>query len=465
MEDRNIYPNSQNQSDSTKDSFFQNFSKQPSIPAYASNNVGPSEKKILNNENTSSTNKIKQSLNQNEANRTNTNINLNMKSKDVISEINQSKKAKKQIEFQGKVYNTYYNIQKPSNSFNNRVPIEYANLNSPDRSMSFNQNQLLDLVFHYQNIINNMNNNMKNMNNNMSFIKNELNLTKQSLTFTQQKLDSTQQQLNSTQLQLDFTQQELNSTKQELNSKNQELDIKINNIYSDIKQMNKLYKKDISEIKSNFIIMNEKLNLSGKNENVCLNSIKKILNVLDNILDNTKNINQYLNEENDKKSQEIILLKKEVELLKSRVKELQEYLIGRKLIKLLLKKILEKCFDSFSFTIDENKTYKIHKAKLTNDKYTRMINVVNKILKALHETNKIIHIEDNIHKIIDIINSKTTYGDISKICKDLLPKNEIDLINEVLKENQLYFQACGNELIGKDKELLKLLEEYNGNKI
>jgi hypothetical protein len=445
MEDRNIYPISQNQSDSTKDSFSQNFSKQPSIPAYASNNVGPSEKKILNNENTSSTNKIKQSLNlQNEANRTNTNINLNMKSKDVISEINQSKKTKNQMEFQRKVYNTYYNIQKPSNSFNNRVPIEYANLNSPDRSMSFNQNQLLDLVFHYQNIINNMNNNM-------SFIKNELNLTKQSLTFTQQKL-------NSTQLQLDFTQQELNSTKQELNSKNQELDIKINNIYSDIKQMNKLYKKDISEIKSNFIIMNEKLNLSGKNENVCLNSIKKILNVLDNILDNTKNINQYLNEENDKKSQEIILLKKEVELLKSRVMELQEYLIGRKLIKLLLKKILEKCFDSFSFTIDENKTYKIQKAKLTNNKYTRMINVVNKILKALHETNKIIHIEDNIHKIIDIINSKTTYGDISKICKDLLPKNKIDLINEVLKENQLYFQACGNELIGKDKELLKLLE-------
>ena len=55
--------------------------------------------------------------------------------------------------------------------------------------------------------------------------------------------------------------------------------------------------------------------------------------------------------------------------------------------------------------------------------------------------------------------------DISKICKDLLPKNEIDLINEVLKENQLYFQACGNELIGKDKELLKLLEEYNGKRI
>ena len=81
------------------------------------------------------------------------------------------------------------------------------------------------------------------------------------------------------------------------------------------------------------------------------------------------------------------------------------------------------------------------------------------------DTNKIIHIEDHIHKIIDIINPKTTYGDIPKICKDLLPKNEIELINEVLKENQLYSQVCGNELNGKDKELLKLLEEYNGKKI
>ena len=44
-----------------------------------------------------------------------------------------------------------------------------------------------------------------------------------------------------------------------------------------------------------------------ENENNCLNSIKKVLELLDNNLDNSNNINQYLN---DKKSQEIILLKK-----------------------------------------------------------------------------------------------------------------------------------------------------------
>ena len=39
------------------------------------------------------------------------------------------------------------------------------------------------------------------------------------------------------------------------------------------------------------------------------------------------------------------------------------------------------------------------------------------------------------------------------------------MINEVLKENHLYYQVCGNELIGKDKEILKLLSEFNGKMI
>ena len=76
--------------------------------------------------------------------------------------------------------------------------------------------------------------------------------------------------------------------------------------------MNELYTKDISKIKSDFLILIEKFNLSAENENVCLNSTKKILEALDNILYNINNINQYLNEENDKKSQDIILLKKKL---------------------------------------------------------------------------------------------------------------------------------------------------------
>ena len=95
---------------------------------------------------------------------------------------------------------------------------------------------------------------------------------------------------------------------------------------------------------------------------------------------------------------------------------MQEYLISRKLIKLLLKKILEKYFESFSIIIDKNKAYKIKNSKLTNNKYKRMINVVNKILKVLHNTNKIIHKEDHIYKIIDIINSKMViYQKFAKI--------------------------------------------------
>ena len=77
---------------------------------------------------------------QNTTNRTNININLNMQSKDVFSQINQSKKAKNQIKV--------YNIQKTSNSIYNIFPSEYTNLNRPYQRMSFSQNQSLDLIFH-----------------------------------------------------------------------------------------------------------------------------------------------------------------------------------------------------------------------------------------------------------------------------------------------------------------------------
>lgn len=95
-----------------------------------------------------------------------------------------------------------------------------------------------------------------------------------------------------------------------------------------------------------------------------------------------------------------------------------------------------------------------------------MINVVNKIIKVLFNTNKIIHIENSIHNIIDIINEKTTYADILAILQNsLLPENEVNLIKEVLVENNLYFQICGNELTEKDKELKIILEEFNGKMV
>ena len=341
--ERNIYPTSQNPSDSTKDfSFLQNFSQQKYIPANTFDNIKASKKNLLYNENISSANKTKQSSEpQDTTNRKNANINLNKNSKDVIGEINQNKKN--QIEFQRKKNKPYYNIQKQVNSIFNRVPSECTNLNRPYQSMSFNQKQLLDLVFHYQNTIDNINKNMSIMNNKMNLTEFQLNLTQQDLTSIKQDLYSTKQELNSTELklnsirqelnstrqelnsirqELNSTRQELNSTRQDINSTKQELDIRLIKTNVDIKQMNELYTKDISKIKSDFLILNKKSNLNAENKDVCLNSIKKILKVLDNILNNTNDINKYLDEEKNKNSQDIILLKKEVEMLKSKVKEL-----------------------------------------------------------------------------------------------------------------------------------------------
>ena len=131
-------------------------------------------------------------------------------------------------------------------------------------------------------------------------------------------------------------------------------------------------------------------------------------------------------------------------------------------MKILLRKILDNCFISFNIICDENKLFKISNAKLKHKKYFTMINVVNKMIEVLFNTNKIIHIDKSIHKLIDIKNNKTQYADIIKIYQNsLLTKNEIEKIKEVFIENKLYLQCCVNELTEKDKELKALLEEFN----
>ena len=459
----NIYPTSQNQSDSTKASFFQNNIQQQFTIDNSSNsfaNIKVPKNNFLYNKKSPirNINEIFLSQPQNMINKTNSIINFkypfnNMKDKNKLGEINQNEIINNQMKINTKVYEPNYRIQKPINSVHNRgTPNEYIIPNMKKQYMPLDQNQLLNLVFHYQNVIDNMNNNI-------NFMKDKF---KEYQILNQKQFLSTKQELFPTKQELFSTKQDMKIMDDSFQKKLKDNEMKINKINGNIEQMNELYTKEIFKIKSDFLILNENLNLSTEKENVCLKSIKTILTILDKMIENSENIKQYLAEEIEEKSQDIILLKKEVESLKIRVRELQEFLIGRKLLKILLSKILQSCFISFNITSDENKIFKICNPKLKKKKYSILINVVNKMLKVLFNTNKIIHVENTIHKIIDIINEKTTYADILNICKNsLLPKNEVEMIRKVLEENDLYYRICGNELIEKDKELKALLEEFN----
>lgn len=387
--EKSKYQTSQSKSDSTKASFFQNNMQQQFI-MHNSSNPSANMRMPKNNFLYSKKNPIRNinemtysSQPQNLINKTNSINNLNYpfnnkKNQDKLGEANQSRIINNQIEFNTKLIDPSYKIQNQNqiNSVYNRgISNEYTIPNDQKLCMPLEQNQLLKLVFHYQNVIDNMNNNM-------NFMKDKFNeyqmLTQKQFHSTNQELFSTKHELFSTKQELFLTKKELFSTQQQLFSTKQDIKImdnnykrkfednemKIHKINEDIKEMNTLYTKEILKIKSNFHILSEKLNFSTENENICLKSIKTILTILDKIIENSEKIKKYLEVEIEQKSHEIIILKKEVKLLKIRVRELQEYLIGRKLLKILLRKILQNCFISFSITSDQNKKVKICNAKL-----------------------------------------------------------------------------------------------------
>ena len=69
------------------------------------------------------------------------------------------------------------------------------------------------------------------------------------------------------------------------------------------------------------------------------------------------------------------------------------------------------------------------------------------------EKNNIIHINDKINKIIDIINIKSTYGDILNVIKPSIKKEDLENIQKLLIEKSLFNEICKDEIIGYDEDL------------
>ena len=147
--------------------------------------------------------------------------------------------------------------------------------------------------------------------------------------------------------------------------------------------------------------------------------------------------------------------------MNQRIRELQEIVIGRKLLKILLKKIIECCFISFDICFDDKNILKLKKVVIKNEKYKNIVHVANKIIEAIFRENIILHIDKEFNKIIDIINSNTTYGNILEICdKSLLEEQEVDLIRQIINEFKLYDINAELDLLGKDMARKQLINEY-----
>ena len=139
---------------------------------------------------------------------------------------------------------------------------------------------------------------------------------------------------------------------------------------------------------------------------------------------------------------------KEIQKLKSQIKELQSLFVGRKIIKILLKIIINNCFEVYGSNGNE-----ITVRKYKDQKYIPYQKISNNLIRVIMEKNKILHINDEINSIIDIINDKSTYGEILNVIKPSIKKNDFDNIRQLLEEKFLFNKICKHEMIGYDEDL------------
>jgi hypothetical protein len=206
------------------------------------------------------------------------------------------------------------------------------------------------------------------------------------------------------------------------------LNDEIKNIKIAITNINENWDKINSNIKE----IQLKLDLRGNIEENLTNKVNTILNCIQSIIKEMSGIKDIFNSKIEKLQNENKNLLERLKLMENKVNELQGIIIGRKIIKIIIKKILKNCFIDYQILVNVKGIYEINKATLKDDKYVGMVNVVNHLIEAISTTNGIIHLIDTINKSITIINKNTTFGDIINIC-DLaikqIKKNDIDSIN------------------------------------
>ena len=248
-----------------------------------------------------------------------------------------------------------------------------------------------------------------------------------------------------------------------LEKENCQMKIKIELLNQEIKSVNNNIMDRLDNIELNMKELHENILFNNQEDCNQYNQINKILDILNKIIEDADAMKIYFNrkmKENEKEKKKLI---SEIEKLKQRIKELQNIIVGRKIIKLLIKVIIINCFNSYTI-IKDNKKYHIGNVQLKDRKYKGMIVVVNNLIDTIFKANKIIHMEGSINKIIDILNSRTTYGDLIDICETILTQNDLKKIKKLFDEKIISVKKCYPELIEEDIELKKILNELISDK-
>ena len=174
-------------------------------------------------------------------------------------------------------------------------------------------------------------------------------------------------------------------------------------------------------------------------------------------------IKDIFNSKTEKLQKENIILKESLKQKENKMNEFQGIIIGRKLIKIIIKAIIKDCFINFQILENEKGIYSIYNVTLKNKKYFPMIKIINNLIEAITSTNGIIHLIGAISKSITIINQNSTFEDIINICQmaiENIKKNDIDAIKVLFIEKSILNNNVYKEIVGKDPKMIDLLSKY-----
>ena len=254
-------------------------------------------------------------------------------------------------------FNPNFNPQNPYNGIPFNYIFQYPMINYP-LIIGQNTKNNIDKI---NNKLEEMNNMIKNLNEEINSLKESNNELKESNNELKESNNKLQESNKILQERNDKLEEKLNGHIKNMNAENYQIKKAIINIYENMDKIN----ANIKEIKI-------KLDLSGKIEYKLNNGINNILKCIQGIINEINGIKDNFNSKIEEFQNEKNKLVERLKKMENKINELQGIIIGRKIIKIIIKKILTNCFINYQIQLNTKGIYEIKNVTLKDKKYQGM---------------------------------------------------------------------------------------------
>ena len=254
-------------------------------------------------------------------------------------------------------FNPNFIPQNPYNGIPFNYIFQYPMINYP-LIIGQNTKNNIDKI---NNKLEEMNNMIKNLNEEINTLKESNNELKESNNELKENNNKLQDSNNILLERNDKLEEKLNGHIKNMNAENYQIKKAIINLYENMDKIN----ANIKEIKI-------KLDLSGKIEYKLNNGINNILKCIQGIINEINGIKDNFNSKIEELQNENNKLVERLKKMENKINELQGIIIGRKIIKIIIKKILTNCFINYQIQLNTKGIYEIKNVTLKDKKYQGM---------------------------------------------------------------------------------------------